>query len=105
MAPAAASNGNQTQTISDPRTVKPLEVNSGAIPRGATSMGRTGAKNLWSEKGHKNAMPRPPLVNASRIPCEAAAANTKQNARLRLEWSARAKAAPTAAMTRANINE
>jgi len=51
---------------------------------GDTSITWMGAKYRVAEKGEKNAMPRPPLVKASSMPCEAAARKMKLNVRIKL---------------------
>ncbi len=52
-------------------TFKPQSLKNAPIPIGETWMGVHGKKNLVSSKGDNNPIPKPPLVNASSIPCVA----------------------------------
>jgi hypothetical protein len=60
--------GNQTHNISFTRISILLSLRNFFIPIGETLMGVTREKYLFSIKGERRAMPRPPLVKASRIP-------------------------------------
>ena len=51
---------------------------------GDTSIGVNGRKYRWLEIGEKNATPSPPLVIASRTPCDVVATKMKSQNRRRL---------------------
>ena len=104
-AAAKVNSGNHTQRISDKMTVIPLGEKKRESPRGDTSIGCNGAKYRSLTKGHKKAIPRPPLVNASSMPCDATATNKNQNARFGVDNNCLAIAAPMAATMNANNKE
>jgi hypothetical protein len=60
--------GSQIQSNSLRIVFKPHSLKNGRIPMGETRMGVHGKKYLVSSKGDNIAIPKPPLVNASRIP-------------------------------------
>lgn len=60
--------GIQIHRNSTFRTVKPRWLKKAPRPRGETSMGVQGKKYLWLENGDNRAIPRPPLVIASKSP-------------------------------------
>src|SRR4029453_7943406 len=96
--------GAQIQTSSDFRTARPRAEKNGATPIGETRMGRQGRWKRALEKGLKNAIPRPPLVIASRSPCDGAGKKTSPTAgpagTARLERIAAATTATTRAKKR-----
>ena len=69
----AASDGAHSQTTSLVSTSTPRREKNDQTPIGDTSIGRAGKCQRVSTNGAKKATPRPPLVKASRSPCEAAA--------------------------------
>ncbi|MGD9207444.1 MAG: hypothetical protein PVH39_03120, partial [Syntrophobacterales bacterium] len=50
------------------RVMSPHLLINPVIPMGETRIGRQGKKYLVSSNGDRRAMPRPPLVKASRMP-------------------------------------
>jgi hypothetical protein len=55
----------------------PLGVKNSVMPSGETSTGLKGKKYRVLSNGAKKAIPRPPLVRASKRPCEAVAKKKK----------------------------
>src|SRR5256885_17200475 len=60
------THGSHTQTNSEVSTAAPRAENIAATPIGETSITLNGAKKRSADQGHRNAMPRPPLVKLSR---------------------------------------
>src|SRR5262245_15766335 len=102
---ANAAAGAQIHNSSDFRTATPRTEKNEATPMGDTRMGRQGRWKRAFENGLKNAIPLPPLVIASRIPCDAAAANTTPNARPRGTAHRDRMAAAARATSRAKKSE
>jgi len=65
---ATREEGNQIHQNSLLITIKPQLPMKAAMPIGETMMGLHGKKYLPLSKGDNKAMPRPPLVKASRTP-------------------------------------
>ena len=65
---ATEKAGIQTQRISLFITAQPHLLKKALMPIGETAMGVHGEKYLVLLKGERKAIPRPPLVKASRIP-------------------------------------
>jgi hypothetical protein len=70
--------GIQTTNSSLAMTARPPPEKNRRIEIGDTTMGRHGKKNRSAEKGAKKATPKPPLVSASRRPCDTVARNRKK---------------------------
>ena len=67
----APRHGNPIQIASFCRMPKPRSVKNREATTGETRMGRQGRKWRALSKGEKKATPSPPLVMASKRPCEA----------------------------------
>ena len=61
-------DGTQIHNISLFSTIKPRSLKNALMPNGETSIGVHGKKYLLLEKGDSKAIPRPPLVKASKSP-------------------------------------
>jgi len=72
---------------------------------GETLIGRKGAKYRFADEGQKKAIPRPPLVNASSMPCEPVATNKKRKLFAKLVCRNRLVDAPSSARSAANMKE
>ena len=101
----ARLHGTHTQISSDKSTRAPRSEKRPSTLNGATSIGRTGAKYLSADQGHSNATPRPPLVKESRMPCDAVARHTNQNARAGVVRKNRDKHAARPAIIAAKASE
>src|SRR6266536_3790313 len=73
---ATIPHGAQIPRSSDFTTCRPRRERKGPTPIGDTRITRHGRKNRSLENGLQNATPRPPVVIASRTPCDAALAKT-----------------------------
>jgi hypothetical protein len=67
------ADGIQIQTISLMITAQALLLEKNRSPIGETSIGVQGKKYRVLLNGARNATPKPPLVKASRTPCDAVA--------------------------------
>jgi len=70
------SQCSQIQRNSFVKIAAPLAEKNASTLSGETSIGLNGKKYLVLSNGAKKARPRPPLVIASRTPCEAMAVGT-----------------------------
>src|SRR5437762_14201251 len=73
------ANGNHTQQSSETSTGPAFAAKSSA-PIGDTRIGRNGKKKRRFENGMKKPTPLPPLVIASRTPCDSNATQMSANA-------------------------
>ncbi len=81
---AAAIAKSQKRANSERMTRSPRGVINPAADIGETGIGRQGRKYLELSNGAKNATPPPPLVIASKSPCDAVI-SAKKSARLKKE--------------------
>src|SRR4029077_18886128 len=102
---ATTAQGSQIQRSSERRTRRPQLEKKGATPMGDTTRTRHGKKHRRFENGLKKATPRPPVVIASRTPCDAVARKTIANAASGLACRGRQRKAAAAPTSRAKTIE